>query len=485
VPLFPVCPALEAIKMTGVVVLLLVAWVICLARAQDKKDCYASNLNPYLNFGTKTAYQHAYNKRGIDPVPDCRPVQLWLVSRHGTRWPSAEDIPEFSELSGIRDHVISNYNANKGTLCSQDIENLRAWSFSMSPDQGDMLTVQGREDLFLLGRRLRSYFPDLLNTSYSSDKLLFRHTNTSRTKESAEYFARGMLGLNYDDPSPSLPPPIADDRLIYPYNNCPAWDTLGSEAKKEQAKFGKSSYINYVQYRVSQRLGFDYNLTLANLKNIYDGCRYQKAWNVTGVSPWCAAFSKEDLEVMEYNEDVKYFYKSGPGQNMNLRLSCPLAKDMFDKFSAVESQPQGSHPIGSFYFSHATMIDMLSARLGLTEDSLPLTADNFPEQSRRQFHTSHIIPFAGNVLAVLYNCSRGEPLQIIFYQAEDIVRYPGCSVGLCEWNYIKQRFASFTQDSACTDEGYCFNKSGSAVLVTSASLVTLLAMFTALISQTQ
>jgi multiple inositol-polyphosphate phosphatase/2,3-bisphosphoglycerate 3-phosphatase len=33
------------------------------------------------------------------------------------------------------------------------------------------------------------------------------------------------------------------------------------------------------------------------VKDIYDGCRYQKAWNVTATSPWCAAFTKEDLEV--------------------------------------------------------------------------------------------------------------------------------------------------------------------------------------------
>lgn len=37
------------------------------AVAQD--SCYAFNANPYLNFASKTAYDHAYNKRGIDAVP--------------------------------------------------------------------------------------------------------------------------------------------------------------------------------------------------------------------------------------------------------------------------------------------------------------------------------------------------------------------------------------------------------------------------------
>lgn len=43
----------------------------------------------------------------------------------------------------------------------------------------------------------------------------FRHTDTSRAKESAEYFARGVFGLKFEDPGPAIPDAIPDDRLIY------------------------------------------------------------------------------------------------------------------------------------------------------------------------------------------------------------------------------------------------------------------------------
>lgn len=43
---------------------------------------------------------------------DCKAVQLWLVSRHGTRWPSPEDLSVFTDLYQIRDHIVSNYNNN-------------------------------------------------------------------------------------------------------------------------------------------------------------------------------------------------------------------------------------------------------------------------------------------------------------------------------------------------------------------------------------
>ena len=36
---------------------------------------------------------------------------------------------------------------------------------------------------------------------------------------------------------------------------------------------------------------------LEDMLLIYDMCRYQKAWNLEQVSPWCAAFTSENLKV--------------------------------------------------------------------------------------------------------------------------------------------------------------------------------------------
>lgn len=63
----------------------------------------------------------------------------------------------------------------EGSLCQKDIENLKEWRFEATPDQSDMLTKQGREDLYQLGQRVRSYFPELFEgnpTTYSPDKFV-------------------------------------------------------------------------------------------------------------------------------------------------------------------------------------------------------------------------------------------------------------------------------------------------------------------------
>lgn len=76
----------------------------------------------------------------------------------------------------------------------------------------------------------------------------------------------------------------------------------------------------------------DVRIFLDMIDAMYDACRYQKAWSVTELSPWCAVFSKEELRVLEYREDLDYYYKAGYGRDINTRLGCPLLHDMMRHF---------------------------------------------------------------------------------------------------------------------------------------------------------
>lgn len=69
-----------------------------------------------------------------------------------------------------------------------------------------------------------------------------------------------------------------------------------------------------------------------SILTMYDMCRYEKAWTVTQLSPWCAVFSKEELHVLEYREDLYYYYKAGYGREINARLGCTLLQDMMNHF---------------------------------------------------------------------------------------------------------------------------------------------------------
>lgn len=53
-----------------------------------------------------------------------------------------------------------------GRLCPDDLENLRDWQVdpSLKVEMADILAPQGKDDLYLLAKSLRSAFPELLST---------------------------------------------------------------------------------------------------------------------------------------------------------------------------------------------------------------------------------------------------------------------------------------------------------------------------------
>lgn len=65
---------------------------------------------------------------------------------------------------------------------------------------------------------------------------------------------------------------------------------------------------------------------------MYDMCRYEKAWDISRLSVWCSIFSREEMKILEYREDLEYYYYTGPGREVNANLGCNLVKDMFGHF---------------------------------------------------------------------------------------------------------------------------------------------------------
>ena len=72
---------------------------------------------------------------------------------------------------------------------------------------------------------------------------------------------------------------------------------------------------------------------------MYDMCRFEKSWNPSQVSVWCAAFTTEDLKVMEYYQELEYWYKNGYFYTINTEFACPLMKDMAAVFEGFVHIP--------------------------------------------------------------------------------------------------------------------------------------------------
>lgn len=394
--------------------------------------CYSDDPNKYFLFASKTAYEFARETDVKEDVPGCTPLQVWWMNRHGTRYPGKQTVASMEKLWDLRDAIIRNKNDRYGQMCDADLDALREWRLDVNESISNNLTPAGEEELQLLAGRLRERFPAAFERKYSARWYQFRHTDTQRTLLSAGKFAEGLFGKNVV----VLPPPLKDDKLIQPYASCKEWLALDKKEPEEYVKLVQGPEGIALVKAISDRLGFLGPLKFDDVNTMYDMCRYDKAWDLRKLSPWCSVFTKEQLEFMEYLEDLRYYYKSGYGDDMSVKLGCPMAKDMLERFRPL-AEGTAEQPSGIFYFGHSSGLHMLQSRLGVYRPAQPLTAANREQQRNRSWRVSQMGPFAGNLGAIFYRCRADNSSQVLFLGSERPIDVEGCHLGLCSWERVR------------------------------------------------
>lgn len=375
------------------------------------------------------------------PFKDCQPAQIWMLTRHGTRYPTKKQIKGMrNRLPDLRESIVKNHKRRgRGSLCSSDLKELESWELDSGVRKSNKkyLTKQGEEDLLSLARRFKNYFPGLL-ISYPDeifkDKYKFRSTDTQRTVLSMERFINGLFG-NATIANTEVVP-NSEDFLLKLYQNCKAWSDEEEDEEEEVDKFLDSPRFMQLVHNVSQRLGFKEDLTSDDIELLYDACAFETAWHIGKKSPWCAVFTADELKVIEYKEDLHYYYHASYGRNLSRAVGCPPLRDMFDHFAKLENGST-EEPRGIFYFAHSSGIQLLLTAMGIAEDAIPLKASNFEDMRNRAWNTSRLVPFAANLAAIFYKCDSANKVR--FYLNERPLDYEGCQAGVCDWEYLKRK----------------------------------------------
>lgn len=132
---------------------------------------------------------------------------------------------------------------------------------------------------------------------------------------------------------------------------------------------------------------------------MYTICSFETAWHKFDQSPWCSLFDADSVRVLEYLEDLKYYWIDGYGHEVTHRHACVAMVDMHRHIRASSTEPKAT-----FYFSHSGAILKLLAHLGLYRDDFQLAAHTFERE--RKWQVSEIDAFASNVAFVLFEYVR-------------------------------------------------------------------------------
>ena len=112
-----------------------------------------------------------------------------------------------------------------------------------------------------------------------------------------------------------------------PYKRCPKYleEVEAIELSfPEVTELEQSAAWRQMMAGIEARTGVD--MDTEAVKTAWDMCRFEKAWHPfeQTLPGWCSIFSLEDLELLEWREDLKKYYSDGMGYNINTKMTQPL-----------------------------------------------------------------------------------------------------------------------------------------------------------------
>lgn len=369
--------------------------------------CYSTDpIRPQIGmFATKSTYE-TNRGRNIDPnVSSCSPSRFWLLSRHGTRLPSSSELGNvFQYNEELHRDILRNYDAGRTSLCASDIELIRQWRFDpeITLEREQFLTPAGWNELEGLAQRYQEAFPSIFSSNYTPSDYYFRPTYKQRTQASLNAFADGLFGINAHEQVEfeELPDP---DFLLRPHDNCPLYDEVARNPIEQVAFLEGPEYEEMIE-QVSQKLGFQGSRTLRaiQVEVLAIICKYEQIWDTNSTSPLCAAFSVGNHQVLEYYEDLDYYYRVGYGfpeyRTLYENMNCHLMQDLL-RF--IQSDDPADHK-ARIFSTHSSILQLIIVTFGSFEDEVALTRHNFAQQTFRLWKSSLVAPMATNLAVIRY-----------------------------------------------------------------------------------
>ncbi|XP_064609373.1 multiple inositol polyphosphate phosphatase 1-like [Liolophura sinensis] len=388
-----------------------------------RDTCYSTASSPYRHYSTHTDYNDVRGHGEDFGLPGCQPRKFYMLSRHGIRYPT-DGSYDFEKRHLPRLHTLAVDSMHKGSLCKADQDAIRHWEYRFHSHDAGALAASGKQEAYELGKRYEKRFPNLVGRSYSRDRYDFQHTYIQRTEDTARAIANAFFNQSNIHMSVAS---HCDSKLLF-YGCCQKFrTTVHDKPLVDHVDFRDSHEMLGVISAVTSRLGLQHGtVSFHDVEAMYDACAFEHG--VYRSSPWCAVFSDDDIKVMEYYEDLRYYWEFGYGHSINYEQTCDLVKDLIGYLrgsSSVTGMIRVAHDL--------TMMPFLS-RLGAYQDSSPPRSTTMARQSHRNFRSSIMAPFLSNVVFVEYQC--GSESKVRAFHNEKPLTLPMCPASGCPLSSI-------------------------------------------------
>jgi acid phosphatase len=335
----------------------------------------------------------------------CKVDLAAFFSRHGSRYPD----------QGAYNGWVDLYNriqaASNLTITDKDLEYLKTWKPVLSnPEQQiAQISTTGYKELTEMGAIWRLRYADLYDYNTSFTMWANYYTPGPRVRDSARMFAHGFLGPNATDLGTiyalNASDPLAWGNSLGTSDLCKAYNDEGGSPHID---VWNNIYLPPIQARLNAALKGGFNLTLSDVSSIPYLCGFET--QITGRrSPFCDVFTEQEALGYEYAQDLRYWYGTGLGSDIEKINMLPVIAGLVQRFVDGPDVTYKTSNNGTFKpnnvianFANDGQINQILAGIGVFDNEPALPANRtLPE---RRFRASRFVTMRGTVALERLSC---------------------------------------------------------------------------------
>eukprot|EP01112_Ceratiomyxa_fruticulosa_P011583 TRINITY_DN3151_c0_g1_i2.p1 TRINITY_DN3151_c0_g1~~TRINITY_DN3151_c0_g1_i2.p1 ORF type:complete len:417 (+),score=51.12 TRINITY_DN3151_c0_g1_i2:220-1470(+) len=312
-------------------------------------------------------------------LPNCKPVHIEHVNRHGSRWPSKGDtnalLQTLGKLRGLSDKITN-----------PQYSWIKNYSIPYSLESESLLSPNGEIELYNLGRNYLSRYPEIFDIPFDPNLFTLQSTQSERAGRSGVSFAfgvwegKGTVSNQSFDPFYIWSQTTSLDIVLRSQDNCPKWmnEIYSNDTTYEASSAYSTAVLPQIAQKINQILGVS-SLTPSDASALYTACQFDVILFNTE-SLWCSLFNQSDILFLEYIDDLDVWYANAYYEQINLEVISPLFQDMvsnLDNVISLISKGSSVVPLAYLRFAHQASISPLTAMLGLFKGNYTLNANNY------------------------------------------------------------------------------------------------------------